>query len=83
MDGWSLRLLDVNTAFLYAALDDEEDGVFIVRPPSLYVKLGLVKTHVYWKVQKVLYGFRSGPQKWGLHRDACIKAENAKCREKT
>ena len=46
---WSVGALDVKTAFLYAELVDEEDGVYLVMPPPLLVKLGLVREGVYWK----------------------------------
>eukprot|EP00974_Lingulodinium_polyedra_P076729 7428318-Lingulodinium_polyedra.AAC.1 len=31
---WSLGSLDVKTAFLYAELNEEEDGIVIVQPPA-------------------------------------------------
>ena len=32
---WALGALDIKTAFLHAKLDDDEDGVYIARPPTL------------------------------------------------
>ena len=49
---WSVGTLDVKTAFLYAELNDEKDGVIIVQPPAILVRLELVKEGVYWKLKK-------------------------------
>eukprot|EP00975_Prorocentrum_lima_P023770 5002814-Prorocentrum_lima.AAC.1 len=40
---WSLGSLDVKTAFLYAELNEEEDGIIVVQPPAVLVRLGLVE----------------------------------------
>ena len=61
------------TAFIHAALDDEEDGVYAVIPPAVAVRHGLVTPGKVWKLKKVLYGLRSGPKKWGEHRDKLLK----------
>ena len=45
----------------------------MVRPPQILVQLGLIREGVFWKLQKVLYGLRSGPKKWGDHRDEVLK----------
>eukprot|EP00975_Prorocentrum_lima_P033250 6978311-Prorocentrum_lima.AAC.1 len=37
---WSIGGLEVKTAFLHAPLGPEEDGVILLQPPSLLVKLG-------------------------------------------
>ena len=67
--GWSLGALDVTTAFLHAELVDSEDGIYLITPPAILVALGLVPTGIVWKLNKVLYGLRSGPKRWGLKRD--------------
>ena len=51
---WSLGALDVNTAFLYAELIEEEDGIVVVQPPAILVRLGLVPPGVLWKLKKAL-----------------------------
>ena len=61
--------LDIQAAFLNAALDDEVDPVYLVRPPHVLVRLGLISPRVYWKLKRVLYGLRSGPKRWGDERD--------------
>eukprot|EP00974_Lingulodinium_polyedra_P068127 6596970-Lingulodinium_polyedra.AAC.1 len=49
---WSLGSLDVKTAFLYAELNEEEDGIIVVQPPAVLVRLGLVRPGVFWKLKK-------------------------------
>ena len=61
--------LGIIIAFLNAALDDEVDPVYLVRPPLALVRLGLISPRVYWKLERVLYGLRSGPKRWGEERD--------------
>ena len=34
--GWSVGSLDVKTAFLYAELNEEEYGIVVVQPPSMF-----------------------------------------------
>ena len=63
---------------MHAKLDDKEDGVYLVRPPPLLVKLGLVSDGVYWKLNKVLYGLRSGPKTWGKERDRMLASRPVK-----
>ena len=80
---WSIGSLDVRTAFLYAELDDEEDGIFLVQPPAILVRMNLVKPGVLWKLKKALYGLRCAPKKWGqtryvtLQHSECV-ADNMK-----
>ena len=70
--GWSIGSLDVKTAFLYAELDEEEDGIIVVQPPSILVRLGLVRPGVLWKLKKALYGLRCAPKRWGEERDRTL-----------
>ena len=42
--GWGIGALDIKTAFLHAPLDDEEDGIILVKPPALLAILGLILT---------------------------------------
>ena len=39
---WGIGALDIKTAFLHAPLDDEDDGIVLVRPPTMLERLGLV-----------------------------------------
>ena len=50
--GWSIGSLDVNTAFLYAALHEEEDGILSVQPPSIVGKEGARNTWRYVETQE-------------------------------
>eukprot|EP00975_Prorocentrum_lima_P068556 12921386-Prorocentrum_lima.AAC.1 len=49
---WSTGGMDVKTAYLYAPLDPVEDGIILVQPPSLLVKLGVVQPDALWKLRK-------------------------------
>ena len=66
---WGVGSLDVSTAFLYAELVEEEDGVIVVYPPPILIRLGLVQPGVMWLLKKALYGLRVAPKRWGLKRD--------------
>eukprot|EP00975_Prorocentrum_lima_P069423 12926321-Prorocentrum_lima.AAC.1 len=49
---WSIGGLDVQTAYLYASLDEKEDGLILVQPPSILRKLWIVPPEVLWKLKK-------------------------------
>ena len=68
--GWGIGAPDSKTTFLHVSLDDEYDGIILVKHPALLAILGLIPEGVYWKLKKVLYGLRKGPNKWSEHRDA-------------
>ena len=70
--GWGIGSLDVKTAFLYAELDEEEDGIIVVQPPSILVRLGLVRPGILWELKKALYGLRCAPTRWGEERDRTL-----------
>ena len=61
-NGWSIGSLDVMTAFLYATLDDIEDGIYLVEPPAYLVKHGYIPKGILWKLKKALYGLRKAPK---------------------
>ena len=72
--GWSLGSLDVITAFLYAALDDAEDGIYLVQPPEFLVKQGYIRRGVLWKLKKALCGLRKTPTMWQDERDKQLRS---------
>ena len=68
LNKWSIGALDIKTAFLNAELPATEREI-IVRPPSLFVHMGLVPAGELWRVKKAIYGLRSSPKAWGDKRD--------------
>eukprot|EP00971_Amphidinium_carterae_P074406 1470392-Amphidinium_carterae.1 len=74
--GWMVASADISTAFLYAALhqDDVKLGftTVYVRPPKVLVTIGLVKPGILWKLKKSLYGLRTSPLAWERERDKTI-----------
>ena len=57
---------------MYAELIEEEDGIVIVQPPAVLVRLGLVPQGVMWKLKKALYGLRCAPKRWSQKRDSIL-----------
>ena len=70
---WSIGTADFATAFLNAHLVDEEDGVYIVKPPQYLVEIGLEEANIYWKLDRAMYGLRKAPKKWEETRNAGLK----------
>eukprot|EP00971_Amphidinium_carterae_P327602 6459044-Amphidinium_carterae.1 len=74
--GWMVASADISTAFLYAALhqDDVKLGftTVYVRPPKVLVTIGLVQPGILWKLKKSLYGLRTSPLAWERERDQTI-----------
>ena len=73
--GWSVgSLFDIHTAFLYAELCEEEDGIIVVTPPTVLVRMGLVQEGIVWVLEEALYGLRVAPKRWSINRDGASKA---------
>ena len=70
---WSIGALDVKLAFLNAELPPELGDV-IVRPPALFVAMGLVKPGTLWRCKKAIYGLRVSPKAWADRRDKELRA---------
>ena len=73
VEGWSIGTADFSTAFLNAMLDEGDDGVHIVKPPTFLIQLGIEEEGVYWKLTKAMYGLRKAPKKWEETRDAGMR----------
>eukprot|EP00971_Amphidinium_carterae_P054406 1071945-Amphidinium_carterae.2 len=62
-----LSSLDHTGAFLNAELP--EGRTIVLRPPAIFVWLGVIKPNTYWLLHKALYGLRESPMLWGATRD--------------
>ena len=67
--GWDMGALDIKTAFLNAPLTLPEGKEVILRPPPLFVALGLCSPRELWRAKKAIYGLRVAPKAWGDKRD--------------
>ena len=67
--GWDMGALDIKTAFLNAPLSLPEGKEVILRPPPLFVALGLCSPNELWRAKKAIYGLRVAPKAWGDKRD--------------
>ena len=59
-NGWTLRQFDVETAFLYADLEEE----VYVRPPKGFEEYDEEGNALVWLLHKSLYGLRQAPRNW-------------------
>ena len=57
--GWAIKLADVSTAFLHAAVVEPT----FVEPP----KCLMLPENVCWWLNKALYGLKSAPRSWNQH----------------
>ena len=69
---FSLSILDVNAAFLYAWLP-EDDPMILVTPPQWLKKLGLAKHSEVWLLRRALYGLRAAPKHWSSTRNDTLR----------
>ena len=65
---WSLGALDIKTAFLNADVPPSEEDV-IMKPPPLFVWMGLCAPDELWRAKKAIYGLRASPKAWADKRD--------------
>ena len=68
MKKWMIRTKDVSTAFLNADYIIKGE-MFLLRPPYIHVKAGLVEPDEYWMVKKAIYGLKEAPLLWSKERD--------------
>ena len=71
---WTSIILDIKVAFLNAPLNIEADDapVVVLKPPRIFIKLGLLKEGEYFLAEKAVYGLRRSPRCWGLFRDGIL-----------
>ena len=76
---WTLCVLDIKTAFLYAPVRGSSEGdsadapVVVVRPPHMLVQLRLLQGSDRWRVKRALYGLATSPRDWANHRDSVLR----------
>jgi transposase InsO family protein len=66
--GWELEQMDVDTAFLYAPLEEE----VYMRLPEGYEKLDQDGKPLVARLLKSLYGLKQSPRNWNTHLDAWL-----------
>ena len=66
---WEGATMDVKTAFLNAALDEDQSDYIAVRPPGILVAQGFMSSDEIYIAQKAVYGLKRSPRLWGLTRD--------------
>ena len=70
---WTGSILDVRTAFLNAAMQqDDSEPLMLIQPPGIFYKKKLMKPGTLFKPEKAVYGFRRSPRLWGLTRDGTL-----------
>eukprot|EP00435_Cladocopium_sp_Y103_P030730 s947_g7.t1 len=73
-EGWKACTLDVKTAFLNADMTtQEDDGLILIKPPSIFLEKGYVPRGVMYQPLKAVYGFRRSPRLWSLLRDQTMR----------
>ena len=74
-ESWLLIILDIRVAFLYAPLDQVQEGrPTVLKAPGILVKLGYFSENEYLLALKTMYGLRQSPRCWGLHRDSKLRS---------
>ena len=70
--GWDAWTMDVKSAFMTAKLPSHMKVV--VRPPQIWVDLGVVEPGTLWVAHRAIYGLRQSPRVWGTERDEKLRA---------
>lgn len=81
---WCCAVMDIHTAFLNAEpLVASPDQVTVIRPPKILQDLEVVQPQNQWLVLRAIYGLRSSPRAWALHRDGLCNRLRVVLEEKT
>ena len=66
--GWTAMVLDISCAFLNALLDEK----FLIRPPPVLARLGLLFPNTLWLALRAIYGLRKSPKLWEEERNKTL-----------
>lgn len=77
---WKVLTVDIKVAFLNAPLVTstrdqgmvQEEVTFVLKPPSLLIKLGYAQSSEVWIAEKAMYGLRQSPRSWSIYRDSVM-----------
>lgn len=77
---WRILTVDIKVAFLNAPLltttrergEVQDEVMFVLKPPSLLVKLGYAQADEAWIAEKAMYGLRQSPRSWSIYRDSVM-----------
>jgi hypothetical protein len=65
---WSIKTLDISTAFLHATVVSTDGERILMKPPSEFYP----NSDVLWWIQKAMYGLRTSPKDWQQHFAATL-----------
>ena len=46
----------------------------VVRPPQIWVELGVIPAGTLWTLKRAVFGLRIAPRAWGLFRDSELRS---------
>ena len=79
---WTAGTIDIKTAFLNAAMDQQDQKtLLLIKPPLLFLEKGLMKFGTYYLPKRAVYGLRRSPRLWGECRDEGLDSMEVEVQE--
>ncbi|OLP83551.1 Retrovirus-related Pol polyprotein from transposon TNT 1-94 [Symbiodinium microadriaticum] len=71
---WRAGITDITGAFMLTPLPTGAgEVIYIIRPPTALVQLGLAEPSERWQLTHGMYGLRQSPKLWSAYRDAELR----------